>query len=229
MALHKIKAILFDVGGTLIYTIKPLLKAISMAFEQNKIKVASSEEIIAQLGKSATEIITAILPKELSNFEELAKECISSFQEIFPNKVLDEFKAIDGVQKTLKMLKDANYRLGVITALRKAELDKLLAKFDLNPYFEVFVTTDDVQSIRPSPEIVNLAMSLLNVQPKEVVCVGDTVNDILAAKSAGTYVIAVLTGAQTQEVLKREQPDAIIKDITILPSVLEKLTYSYEI
>ncbi|MFX1520624.1 MAG: HAD family hydrolase [Promethearchaeota archaeon] len=218
----KIKAILFDVGGTLIYTIKPLITAISMAFEQNKIEVPCSEEIIAQLGKSATTIITAILPKELSNFEEKAKECISSFQEIFPNKVLDEFNAIDGVQKTLKTLKDANYRLGVITALRKTELDTLLTKFNLNSYFEVIVTADDVQNIRPSPEIVSDAINLLNVQPREVICVGDTVNDILAAKNAGTYVIAVLTGAQTEKALRSENPDAIINNITALPSVLDK-------
>ena len=223
MALYKVKAILFDVGGTLIYTIKPLLKAISMAFEQNKTQVPSSEEVIKQLGKSATKIIKAILPKELSNFEEKAKECISSFQEIFPNEVLEEFKAIDGVQKTLKTLKDTNYRLGVITALRKDELDRLFTKFDLNSYFEVFVTADDVQNIRPSPEIVNIAMNLLNVQPKEVVCIGDTVNDILAAKRAGTYVIAVLTGAQTEEVLGLEQPDAIIDSLTALPSLLDEI------
>ncbi|MFX1466610.1 MAG: HAD family hydrolase, partial [Promethearchaeota archaeon] len=177
MTFQKIKVILFDVGGTLIHTIEPLIAAISMAFEQNKIKVPSSEEIIAQLGKSATKIIRAILPKELSNFEEKAEECILSFQEIFPNKVLDEFKAIDGVQKTLKTLTDANYRLGVITALRRVELDKLLTKFDLNPYFEGFVTANDVQNIRPSPEIVNKAINLLNVKPREAICVGDTVND----------------------------------------------------
>ena len=222
MTFKKIKAILFDVGGTLIYTIKPLIAAISMAFEQNKINVPSSEDIISQLGKSATEIIKAILPEDLSNFEEQARECISSFQKIFPEKVLDKFEAIEGVQTTLKKLIDANHRLGVITALRKAELDKLLTKFDLISYFEVIVTADDVQNIRPSPEIINKAISLLNVQPREVVCVGDTVNDILAAKNAGTYVIAVLTGAQTEDVLRREQPYAIINDITALPSLLDK-------
>jgi len=222
MSFRRIKAILFDVGGTLIHTIEPLITAISMAFAQNKIKVPSSEEIIAQLGKSATKIINAILPKALTNFEEKARDCISSFQEIFPNDVLDEFKAIEGVQKTLKMLKDANYRLGVITALRRAELDKLLTKFELISYFEVIVTADDVQNIRPSPEIINKAISLLNVQPREVVCVGDTVNDILAAKNAGTYVIAVLTGAQTEDVLRREHPDAIINDINALPSLLDR-------
>lgn len=224
MTFRQIKTILFDVGGTLIHTIDPLIAAISMAFEQNKLKIPRSEEIIAQLGKSATKIIRAILPKGLSNFEGKAKGCILSFQEIFPNKVLDEFKVIDGVQKTLKTLKDANFRLGVITALRRAELDKLLTKFDLNSYFEVTVTTSDVQNIRPSPEIVNRAISLLNVQPKEVICVGDTVNDILASKNAGTYSIAVLTGAQTEDVLRLEKPDAIIKDITELPSLLDKFS-----
>jgi pyrophosphatase PpaX len=214
--------ILFDVGGTLIHTIEPLIVAISMAFEQNGIKKPSSEEIIVQLGKSATEIIEAILPKKLANFEEKLKDCISSFQEIFPNKVLDEFKTIEGVHKTLKTLKDAKYRLGVITALRKAELDKLLTRFDLNSYFKVVVTVDDVQNIRPSPEIVNKAINLLNVKPREVICVGDTVNDIIAAKNAGTYVIAVLTGAQNEKVLRSKQPDAIIEEITVLPSLLNK-------
>ncbi len=195
-----------------------------MAFEQNKITAPRSEEIIPQLGKSATKIIKAILPQQTSNYEELATACISSFQEIFPTRILDDFEVIVGAQKTLTKLKDADYLLGVITALRKPELDKLLIKFDLNKYFDAFVTVDDVQNIRPSPEIVNKAMSLLKVQPSEVICVGDTVNDILAAKNAGTFVFAVLTGAQKEEVLSREQPDAIIKDLTVVPSLLEKFS-----
>jgi HAD superfamily hydrolase (TIGR01509 family) len=191
-----------------------------MAFDQNGVKIPSPEVIIEQLGKSSTEIIRAILSKHLSNFEERAKECISSFQKIFPGKVLNEFEAIEGVEKMLKKLKDAGYRLGVITAFHKAEVDQILAKFDWNTYFEVIVTADDVQNIRPSPEIVSEAINLLNVQPTEVICVGDTVNDILAAKNAGTYVIAVLTGAQNEEVLRREQPDAIVNDVTELPTIL---------
>jgi phosphoglycolate phosphatase len=87
----------------------------------------------------------------------------------------------------------------------------------------VIVTAVDVQNIRPSPEIVSKAINLLNVQAKEVVCIGDTVNDILAAKNAGTYVIAVLTGAQTEEILRHEHPDAIIEDITALPSLLDEI------
>ena len=83
MTFQKIKVILFDVGGTLIYTIKPFLAAISTTFRQNKIKAPNSEEIITQLGKSATKIIKAILPKDLSNFEEQANELVASFQEIF--------------------------------------------------------------------------------------------------------------------------------------------------
>lgn len=52
-------------------------------------------------------------------------------------------------------------------------------------------------------------------------CIGDIVNNIFVAKNAGTYVIAVLTGAQNEEVLKSENPDAIIDDVTALPSLLD--------
>ena len=87
-------------------------------------------------------------------------------------------------------------------------------------FFEAILTFDDVKEMRPSPEIVNLAIARLGMAANKCVCVGDTVNDILAARAAGTCVVSVLTGPQDEDALLRAKPDAVIPDVTHLPGVL---------
>jgi phosphoglycolate phosphatase len=71
-------------------------------------------------------------------------------------------------------------------------LDKALPKLDLHPFFNVVVSRNDVQFMKPSGEGLRLALSRLRVISDKALYVGDSLDDIQAAKAAGVKVIVIM-------------------------------------
>jgi len=135
--------------------------------------------------------------------------------------VIGKLRGIDGVRATLEKLRADGYRLAITTAFNARETEAIMARVDWGPeFFDAVLTYDDVKEMRPSPEIVNMAAERMGKPASECVCVGDTVNDVLAARAAGAYVVSVLTGPQDENTLRSAKPDAVVPDVTYLPAVL---------
>lgn len=83
----------------------------------------------------------------------------------------------------------------MITNTPKENVYKILKKFDLKKYFHTIVTGDEVINGKLDPEMVVKACNLLDVEPKDVVLVGDTESDIIAGRSAGCTIIGINTNA----------------------------------
>jgi len=220
-----IRGVIFDVGGTLVHTIDAILEAMGKAFRENGVPVPPPGEFIKNLGKGNVEIILGALPPEIGRDMEMYEKISRSFQRVFPSRVMDKLREVEGAGQTLETLRAEGYRLAITTAFNTMETSAIMGKLGWDSrLFEAILTFDDVRNMRPSPEIVNLAVARLKRAPSECVCVGDTVNDILAARAGGTYVVTVLTGPQDEQTLRRAKPDAVIPDVTHLPAVLRNFT-----
>ncbi len=221
MARNKIGGIILDVGGTLVYTIDAILEGMGKAFEMNGVPVPPPSEFIKSLGKGNVEIILGALPAEIGRDMVMYEKISRSFEQVFPSRVMEKLRGIEGVRPTLERLREEGYRLAITTAFNANEARAIMSRVDWDDsFFDAILTFDDVKEMRPSPEIVNLAVVRLGKQPGECVCVGDTVNDVLAARAAGAYVVSVLTGPQREDVLRSAKPDAVIPDVTHLPEIL---------
>jgi len=77
----------------------------------------------------------------------------------------------------------------------------VLDKLKIESYFDVFVTSDEVEKGKPDPEVYNTAVKRLKVAPFECVVLEDSSNGALAAVRAGCYTIAVLRCIQTNRIL----------------------------
>lgn len=217
----KIGGIILDVGGTLVYTIDAILEAMGKAFEANGVSPPPPSEFIKNLGKGNVEIILGALPPEIGRDMEMYEKISRGFGQIFPSEIMEKLRGVEGVRATLETLRAEGYRLAITTAFNAKEARAIMSRVDWGDgFFDAILTFDDVKEMRPSPEIVSLAVARLGRQPDECVCVGDTVNDILAARAAGTYVVSVLTGPQGEDTLRRAKPDAVVPDVTYLPDVL---------
>ena len=104
-------------------------------------------------------------------------------------KNIDRVEIFSDVELTLKYLK--YFKKGIITNTPKIIALYLLEKFNILKYFNIIVTSDDVKYGKPNPEIIIKACKLLGVQPKEVVIIGDTINDIEAGKNLECEVIGI--------------------------------------
>jgi 2-haloalkanoic acid dehalogenase type II len=125
-----------------------------------------------------------------------------------------------GAEDVLRRLKSRGFHLGLLTNSGRAAASLSLARWGLQGLFELVLTRDDIDAMKPRPEGLSKAARMLGVQPDQVYYVGDSVYDVMAAKAAGMKSIAVATGNYTAERLKGEGADYVILSLGELPNVL---------
>jgi HAD superfamily hydrolase (TIGR01509 family) len=136
-----------------------------------------------------------------------------------------EVEPLDGVEEILSLLHSRGYKLALVTnasddtlKIAKKEL-KALKKFD------AIVTRNMVKRMKPYPEAVLKAINKLKKDPKSCVMIGDFPQDIKAGKAAGIKTIAILgdNGKYTENIIKKLNPDIILKSIHELEDIFPNL------
>jgi HAD superfamily hydrolase (TIGR01662 family) len=219
-----IKAIIFDIGGTLVRTDVAIMQAIDLALKQNNIKLKKPEAVIHDFGKSTYfNVKTAVeVSYSGSDTEDKIKKCFYAFKQIFPNDVLSSFILFPNTINILKSLKDKGVKLAIFTAFDRKEADFFLKKMKLSKFFHNIITVDDVDELRPHPDALILAAKKLKVKTSECIYVGDTIADIQMAKNAGMEVVCVKTGIQDNKKLVKEHPDYLVRDLNEMMKKLSK-------
>ena len=116
--------------------------------------------------------------------------------------------------------------LGAATNKPRATAVASLEATGLLPFLRVVLGGDSVPRKKPAPDVVLKAAEGLGVPPSECVVVGDSENDVLAAKGAGTRSIGVMWGYGTRESLEAARVDHLIETPDALPPLLRALTPS---
>ncbi|MFX1384158.1 MAG: HAD family hydrolase [Promethearchaeota archaeon] len=133
-------------------------------------------------------------------------------------KIYDGLKP--GLERILTELKNKKITSGIISNTQKSRLNYFKQKFQLNNYFSVFLTRDDIPFHKPNPYPIIYALKLIKDQNKlkridksKVYFIGDIPSDIKCAKSAGVNSIALLSGHGRKTELENEEPTYIIEKI----------------
>lgn len=101
-------------------------------------------------------------------------------------------------------------RVGVVTRNCRAAVLRTFPEID--GYCQAVLTRDDTSRIKPHPEHLTTALSLLGVSPADAVMVGDHPLDMQIGKETGTFTIGVLSGHSTRDALFGAGADLILPD-----------------
>jgi pyrophosphatase PpaX len=119
--------------------------------------------------------------------------------------------------------KQRGLRTALVTSKNHEELANTLPRLGIADYVDFAVTADDVQNPKPDPEGIRLALSHFAIPAEripDVVYIGDTAHDMIAARGAGVRGVGVLWGAGTRPVLEAETPFRICETPEDLRRVL---------
>ena len=181
------RALVFDLDGTLVDTKYDLLDAGNLMFESQgwstRLKGFSGLQIAIQGGRA---ILRYGLQKEGIAFND---KLLKNYYQIYLDnykKVLDNTScSYDGVFDTLSKLKLMGVRLGLCTNKPEKHARQLLKRLELIDFFkDSFVGSDTVGVAKPNPKPLLEAIYRLNREPEDVFFVGDTNTDADAAKNA---------------------------------------------
>jgi pyrophosphatase PpaX len=127
-----------------------------------------------------------------------------------------------GVLDTLQKLKERQLRIGLVTNNSRKGANLTLEHLGLSGFFHTVVTRDDCEEMKPDPSPLNKALKELDARPDEAIFVGDSVNDIIAAKEAGVGSVAIATGTSSLEELLQYEPDYVLDSLNDLPNLIAK-------
>ncbi len=131
-----------------------------------------------------------------------------------------KFLLIPGVDEMLKQL-HGRYPMAVISARDEDGTLAFLEQFDLVKYFDVIVTGLSTKHTKPYPDPILFAAQKMNVSPEACLMIGDTTVDIRAGKSAGAQTVGVLCGFGEEPELQKMGADLILEDTPKLLDVLK--------
>jgi len=178
--LLKPDAILFDMDGVIIDSLDSWRKSLNAALKNFRQKEISRKEFITNFwGHDLQDNL-----KRLGVDQQIGTFCNNIYSEH-----IDEIKIFPGIKTVLKTLID--YPKAVITNTPKECVLQILKKFDIDLYFDVVVTSDQVEKGKPAPDIIFEACKRLDVKPKDVVLIGDTDSDVKAGYAACCTVIGI--------------------------------------
>jgi len=210
------QAILFDSDGVLIDSERLFFEATRDAFESAGSVISRGQWAKWYLseGKRSREIAGLVgIPS--SRLE----ETIARRDELFWDKIDRGVSLLPGVAETLDHLA-RHFRLAVVTGASRKHYDRVHASSNLRDFFEVMVTSDECQHVKPHPEAYLTAMKRLSLKPKDCLAVEDSPRGATAALKAGIRCVVIPTRLTDIELCPAEC--TILDKITCLKDLLEE-------
>lgn len=130
-----------------------------------------------------------------------------------------KYAGIGGLEATIADLSE-KYHLAVITSGGEQSTAAFIDKFHFDEVFEHVVSAQNCPRIKPDPAPLNYVMREADLQPDQVLMVGDTIFDIICAHRAGAICAAVKTGFDNAWLLRLFKADVILDSIADLPGWL---------
>jgi phosphoglycolate phosphatase len=214
LKIAKKEAVLFDLDGTLIDSVPDLASAVNGMLGRLGREGFSEEVIRYWVGNGAQILVKRALSGSREIDETLDntyfEEALEIFLEIYGEHLAVSTVAYEGVHDTLRRLQKAGYRSVIVTNKPYRFVEPLLDRLELREFFEFWLGGDSLERKKPDPLPVLTASEKLGVPVDRCVMVGDSKNDILAAKAAEMQSIGVRYGYNYGEDLGIFGPDLLV-------------------
>lgn len=212
------KAVLFDLDGTLIDTAADFIRIIQDMCRAENCEVVAADLIRAQVSEGARAMVKLVYPHlEVDDPVFLAHR--QRFLDLYGADIAVETDLFEGMYPLLDELEARGIPWGIVTNKPRGLSEALLAALNLTERCAVLVCPEDVTRTKPDPEPMYLAARQINLPAEQIIYVGDHPRDIEAGRNAGMYTILAAYGylpLSHKDNLTAWQADCIVNDISEL-------------
>lgn len=189
---HKIRAVMFDLDGTLLDTAPDFSAVVNKLLIENNRSVLPDDTIRACVSNGARALVMMAFGIDESHpeFSRLRLRLL----ELYTNHIAVYTKPFEGIQALLNHLADNNIAWGIATNKPSIYTTPLMAQLNMQPAPISIICPDNVSASKPDPESLFLASSHIGCTPEEIIYIGDHARDIECGKRAGCITIAAAYG-----------------------------------
>lgn len=219
------QAVLFDLDGTLIDTAADFIRIIQNMCREEGRAVVDADLIRTQVSEGARAMVKLVYP-ELAVDDPIFIAHRQRFLDLYGEDIAVDTDLFQGMYPLIENLENNNIPWGIVTNKPRGLSESLLQALNLNERCAVLVCPEDVTHTKPDPEPMYLAASHLQIDPKQIIYVGDHPRDIDAGRNASMYTILAAYGylpLEYKDNLDTWQADCIVNNVTELHQVINKL------
>jgi len=202
----RIKAVLFDLDGTLLDSAPDLVGSLNWVRGTENLSPLPLSEMSQYASKGAVGLLRAGMPE---SDQEKFESWRLSFLGHYAKNSFRHSRLYEGVPELLNFLQQAGIPWGVVTNKIESLTLPIIEAADLQDAISCIVCGDTLVESKPHPAPVRLACGMLNVVPEETLFVGDDIRDIQAGNAAGTQTAAVHYGYGSNELAGEEVRDSL--------------------
>lgn len=187
--------IIFDLDGTLVHSVPDMHYAIVKTLSKYNLNPISETKLQTFVGQGMLSLSKRVVDY-CGGDESLYELVYKDYRQNYSEQPYKYSSLMAGVKETLEFFYKKNVPMGICTNKRQFVTERLIDQMNLKKYFNVVIGARDNVPLKPKPDMLILAMQQFKSIKKSYLMVGDTLNDVNAAKAANIKS-AVIAGGYT--------------------------------
>ncbi|MFZ6774976.1 phosphoglycolate phosphatase [Undibacterium sp. SXout7W] len=210
-----IKAVIIDLDGTMLDTAPDFLVAINLMRTDLSLAPLTLDQVTSMVGKGSENLIQKVLAV---NFDQTDitlhfDRAMASYQQHYLTINGNHSNAYPGVFEGLESMRDQGLRMACVTNKPLAFAIPLMQKKGLYDYFELIYGGDSFPRKKPDPMPLQQVAQQFDLLPSQIMAIGDSSNDAIAARAAGCPVLTVPYGYNHGEAIQNIESDGIVETL----------------
>ncbi|MGD8690573.1 MAG: phosphoglycolate phosphatase [Gammaproteobacteria bacterium] len=221
--MSRIRGVIFDLDGTLVDSVPDIACAVDAMMRQLGLPGPGESRVREWVGNGAPRLVKRSLTGDMDGEPSTAafERGYAIFLEAYRRNVLVSSRLYAGARELLENLRTAGLDLACVTNKPAEFTGPLLDGLGIASYFDVVLSGDSLPRKKPDPLPLQHVMECLSVGPDNIVMVGDSANDISAARAAGVSIVCVSYGYNHGQDIREAGADIVIDALDELPALIE--------
>ncbi|MEI2780710.1 MAG: phosphoglycolate phosphatase [Candidatus Competibacter sp.] len=221
---ENIAAIFFDLDGTLVDSVPDLTAAVNVMLRQLDLPAREEAQVRTWVGNGMNNLIHRALTNDMAGRAgpELFARAKALYRAAYAENLSVHSSLYPGARAGLAELRAAGWPMACVTNKPAEFALPLLDRLGIGHFFAAVVGGECIPHPKPAPDALLLCAERLDVPIDRGLMVGDSLNDVGAARNAGCPVVCVPYGYNHGRDIREAEPDAVIDSITALPPLLRK-------
>ena len=194
-----IKAIVFDLDGTLLDTVGDIAAALNRALAACGLPTHEQKTVETFLGGGIRDAVMKATPEGTG--QEVIERVLDLYRDDYVAHCTEKTRLYDGVREMVDCLAAQGFEMAVLSNKTEATAQKIVAHFFPNGEFKAVFGRAADRPLKPHPDAAKPVLDVLGLAPEEIAYVGDSNTDILFAKAVGMLPVATPWGYRSREEL----------------------------
>ncbi|MEY2699596.1 MAG: hypothetical protein RIQ52_351 [Pseudomonadota bacterium] len=216
------RLIALDLDGTLVDSAPDLARSVDALLQHLGKQPVGLAQVHRWIGNGSPMLVRRAMTGEMwpDVDPEGHAEAVEWFHDYYLAHMADTSTLFPGVREGLLMLREAGYLLACVTNKSRPFCAPLLSTLGILDLLDAVACAEDFKRLKPDPEPLLATAARFGVSPQDCVMVGDSENDVAAARAAGFRIVCVPYGYRRCELATELGADAVIDGLDALPAWL---------